>query len=41
VPRPRLRPVEAEPAVSVVLAVGNEEGDIPQIFDRVPHLSRH
>ena len=38
VARPRPRPVDREPVVSVVVAARNEEGNIPQIFDRVPEM---
>ena len=36
VPRPEERP--AEPLVSVIVAARNEEGNIPQIFERTPDL---
>jgi ubiquinone/menaquinone biosynthesis C-methylase UbiE len=36
--RPRPEPVAEEPIVSVVVAARNEEGNIPQIFDRVPQM---
>ena len=35
-PRPEERP--AEPLVSVIVAARNEEGNIPQIFERTPDL---
>jgi SAM-dependent methyltransferase len=38
VARPRPRPVENEPVVTVVVAARNEEGNVPQIFDRVPQM---
>jgi glycosyltransferase involved in cell wall biosynthesis len=38
VARPRPAAVEPEPVVSVVVAARNEEGNIPQIFDRVPRM---
>jgi len=38
VARPRPRPVEREPIVTVVVAARNEEGNIAQIFDRVPEM---
>lgn len=38
VARPKPRPVPHEPVVSVVVAARNEEGNVPQIFDRVPQM---
>jgi SAM-dependent methyltransferase len=38
VARPRPKPVDTEPVVTVVVAARNEEGNIPQIFDRVPQM---
>jgi glycosyltransferase involved in cell wall biosynthesis len=38
VARPKPTPVPREPIVSVVVAARNEEGNIPAIFDRVPHM---
>jgi 2-polyprenyl-3-methyl-5-hydroxy-6-metoxy-1,4-benzoquinol methylase len=36
--RPRPKPVEPEPIVTVVVAARNEEGNVPALFDRVPHM---
>ena len=36
-PQPK-RPTNAEPIVTVVVAARNEEGNVPQIFDRVPQM---
>ena len=36
-PRP-MPPLTPPPTVSVIVPVRNEEGNIPQIFDRVPHM---
>ncbi len=36
-PMPRVEP-EPEPVVTVVVAARNEEGNVPQIFDRVPQM---
>lgn len=37
--RPRPEPAPPpEPIVTVVVAARNEEGNVPQIFDRVPHM---
>ena len=38
VARPRPVPVAEEPIVSVIVAARNEEGNVPQIFDRVPRM---
>lgn len=38
VARPRPLPVAEDTVVSVVVAARNEEGNIPQIFDRVPQM---
>lgn len=38
VARPKPKPVEPEPIVTVVVAARNEEGNVPQIFDRVPQM---
>jgi ubiquinone/menaquinone biosynthesis C-methylase UbiE len=38
VARPRPEPVSPEPVVTVVVAARNEEGNIPQIFERVPQM---
>jgi ubiquinone/menaquinone biosynthesis C-methylase UbiE len=38
VARPQPEPVHPEPVVTVVVAARNEEGNIPQIFDRVPQM---
>ncbi len=38
VARPASTPVSPEPVVTVVVAARNEEGNIPQIFDRVPAM---
>jgi SAM-dependent methyltransferase len=36
--RPRPRPVEPEPVVSVIVAARNEAGNMPALFDRVPEM---
>ena len=36
--RPRPRPVEKEPVVSVIVAARNEAGNMPALFDRVPDM---
>jgi glycosyltransferase involved in cell wall biosynthesis len=36
--RPKPKSSESESVVSVVVAARNEEGNIPAIFDRVPHM---
>jgi len=38
VARPAPRPIASEPVVTVVVAARNEEGNIAQIFDRVPSM---
>jgi len=38
VARPQPEPVHPEPVVTVVVAARNEEGNVPQIFDRVPQM---
>ena len=38
VARARPRQVETEPVVTVVVAARNEEGNVPQIFDRIPKM---
>jgi hypothetical protein len=38
VARPQPVPVHPEPVVTVVVAARNEEGNVPQIFDRVPQM---
>ncbi len=42
VTRPKARDAAGhEQAVSVIVAARNEEGNIPAIFERVPHMGRH
>ena len=36
--RPRPTPVEPEPVVSVIVAARNEAGNMPALFDRIPHM---
>ncbi|MEP6714343.1 MAG: glycosyltransferase [Terriglobia bacterium] len=38
VARPRPKPLDREPVVTVVVAARNEEGNVPNIFDRVPQM---
>jgi SAM-dependent methyltransferase len=38
VARPRPQPKSVEPVVSVIVPARNEEGNIPQIFERIPEM---